>query len=270
MRASMVTGLIFSGMVLVTGCSDDDANTTGGTSSSSSASSNSSGGGNGGSGGDGGGGAGGAAGSGGGGVTCTAARETALGPIDMVSTGEVKELSTDGAAKTLYVDASAGGIMNQAMNPWIYLKLSSGAKVEVTDKTADASMEWDIAIKRPLLRTNSGDSGPGQGGTVLLDGKQFDQVTMADASGATFQIDDWFDNECNLQTDETGAIKTAFSGWYDYDMATMKVTPHPGVFLVRGGDGALYKLVLLDYYATADGGSGMSGGRYKLTVSPLQ
>lgn len=160
--------------------------------------------------------------------------------------------------------------MTAPQNPWIYLDLKQGKRVDVTDPASFGSTAWDLAIKRPLLRTNSGDGGPGQGGAVLLDGKAFDAVTAADAASATIAVETWFDAQCNLSTDPAGAIATTFAGWYDYDTATNKLSPHPGVFIVRGGDGSLYKVAILDYYANPDGTSGMAGGRYQLQVGPLQ
>lgn len=188
----------------------------------------------------------------------------------MVSAGEVTVLSTAGTAKTLFVNASAGGTMAAAQNPWIYVDLKEGKRVDVTDPGSFTSTAWDLGIKRPLLRTNSGDGGPGQGGAVFLEGKTFDAVTAADAASATIATEQWFDAQCNLTTDPTGAIATTFAGWYDYDQATNKLTPHAGVFIVRGADGSLYKLAIDDYYANPDGTSGMAGGRYKIQVGPLQ
>jgi hypothetical protein len=182
----------------------------------------------------------------------------------------VKVIATVGTTRKLYVDASAGGAMAAAQNPWIYLDLKTGAKVAVTDPGSFTSKDWDLALKRPLLRTNGGDGGPGAGGAVLLDGKLFDAVTAADAASATIAAEVWFDAACNLNKDPTGAIATTFSGWYDYDQATNKLAPHPGTFIVRGGDGALYKLAIRAYYANPDGTTGMAGGRYEIEVGPLQ
>ena len=97
---------------------------------------------------------------------CTAARDAALGPIDAVSTGEMKVLSTSGTTRQLFVDASAGGAMNAAQNPWIYVNLGTGTKVAVTDPASFTSKDWDLALKRSLLRTNDGDGGPGAAGVA--------------------------------------------------------------------------------------------------------
>jgi len=270
MGAYMLAGLVLAG------CGGDDGTTgsggaggAGGAGGETSSSTQGTGGGTTSGGGQGGMGQGGAGtgGQGGSASMCTAALEQALGPIDTVSTGDVIVLATNGSTKTLYIDASAGGSQNQKTNPWIYLNLASTTKVQVTDKSAYGSTDWDLALKRPLIRTNSGDGGPGQGGAVFLDGAMFANVTSTDATGLL--TEDWFDATCTLQTDPTGAIATTFAPWYDYDQATHALSPHPGVFVVRGGDGALYKLQILDYYATPQGGTGMTGGRYRIDVAPL-
>lgn len=259
MKSRSWAAIFLAGAALLAGCGDSSGESSPSSSSSTTSS---------GAGGAGGGhGAGGEHGTGGTGAACSEEIEKALGPIDAVSTGEVKILSTMGGATTLFVDASAGGTMAQAMNPWIYVNLKTMAKVDVTDATAYTSNDWDLAIKRPLLRTNSGDGGPADGGAAFLEGKTFAEVTEADAKAASIQTEDWFDDACALAMDMAGSIKTTFAGWYDYN--NMTLTPHPGVFVVRGADGALYKLAILDYYATPEGTSGMAGGRYKIEVAPL-
>ncbi len=203
------------------------------------------------------------------GPTCTAAKEQLLKPIDTVSTGEVTVLSDGGGLRTLYVDASAGGTAAQGTNPRIYINLETATRVAVTDRSASSSTAWDLAIKRPILFVNSGDGGPGPGGAIFVPGKTLAEVTAADAAGKTFPRETFFDAECNALLDATGAVKTSFDGWYDYDGATNQVTPKGGVWIVRGGTGKLHKVRIDGYYATGDGGVGMSGGRYLITVGAL-
>ena len=208
-----------------------------------------------------------AQGAGGGGAQCTQARTDALGPVDKVSTGQVIVL--DAGKGEVFVDASAGGIGAQKENPWVYLALATRTRVDVTDVSADAADAWDVAIKRPILRSNGGDGGlAGKGGAVMIP-KAFDDVTAADAQGAAFAEDDWFDDECALATDQTGAIKTVFDGWYAYE--GMKVSPAPGTtWLVRGGNGtSIFKLAVLSYYANPDGSEGMAGGKYVVRIATL-
>jgi len=201
-------------------------------------------------------------------ATCTAAEEALLKPVATVSTGAVTVLETVGAIKTLFIDASAGGPTGAATSPRVYVDLAGSARVEVSDVTAKTATAWDLAIERPILFTNGGDGGSGQGGAVLI-AKAFDAVTTADASSATFGTESFFDAECKANVDQTGAVKTSFDGWYDYDAATNHLTPHVGTWLVKGGGGNVFKVEILSYYATEDGGVGQSGGRYTLRVGAL-
>lgn len=207
--------------------------------------------------------------SGGNGNSCTAAKEQLLKPIASVSTGDVTVLADASGIKTVYVDGSAGGTQASSTNPRLYLNLETANKVSVTDKTAETSTGWDLSIKRPILFTNSGDGGSGQGGAVFLAGIDFDGVTAADATGKTFAKERFFDADCNPQVDQTGAAKTSFDGWYDYNQSNNQLTPKTGTWLVKGGTGKLFKLEIRSYYATPDGGVGQAGGRYTLRIGAL-
>lgn len=196
-------------------------------------------------------------------ANCATARAQLLGSIDAVSTGAVTALGSG----RLYVDASGGGASSAPTSPYVYLSLATGAKVSVTDVTSQTSTAWDLALKRPLLFTNDGDGGPGSGGAVLVD-KAFADVTKADAVGLQTEV--LFDADCNPQMDPSGAAATTFATWYDYDSATHLLSPHAGTWIVRGGDGVLYKLAIETYYANADGtGGGTAGGKFTLDVGAL-
>lgn len=204
-----------------------------------------------------------------GGTSCTSARETVIGPVDKVSGGTVKVISDTGGVKTVFVDASAGGISGGKTNPWVYIKLATGARVDLTDTQAFTSSEWDLALKRPILHTNSGDAGPGMGGAKVVS-KDFDAVTAADAT--SLKVETWFDAECTPILDPTNAVKTTFDGWYQYDDTTMKVSPKtPMTVIVRAANGDLYKLAIVTYYGTVSGGTtGVAGGNYVLKYAALK
>jgi hypothetical protein len=201
--------------------------------------------------------------------SCGSSADQVLGPIDEVAGAEVKVLEEKAGYKILYVDATAGGSMAQGENPRVYLDLATASAVAVTDVSARSSTDWDIAIKRPILFTNSGDGGPGDGGLVFLEGKDIESVTAADATGATFEQETFFDADCEPFLDPTGALSTSFDGWYQYDTATNTLAPTAGTYLIKGGDGTVFKLQILSYYATPEGDIGAAGGRYKLAVGPL-
>jgi hypothetical protein len=251
-----LTGLLFVA-VACGACSSSSGPGTGSTSSSSSS------------------GSGGGTGTGGGDAgidaplnMCSAAIDMILMPIDKVSKGSVSILATSGSVRTVYVDASAGGFGNDGSNPYIYLDLETATQVDVTDKQAQTSTAWDLAVKRPVLFTNDGDGGIGKGGTLTV-AKAFDAVTAADATG-TFATEAFVDSSCNPQTDPTGAVLTTMSNWYDYDQQTNVLTPKPNTtFVIRGATGKLYKLGILTYYAEPDGGMGTQGGYYTFQIGAL-
>lgn len=208
------------------------------------------------------------------GTQCSAARAAALPPINKVSTGTVSVLGESGGAKKIYVDASAGGFQAASKNPRLYLNLERAERVDVNDAAALESTDWDLALKRVTIYTNSGDGGPGVGGAVAVL-KDFASVTAADA--AKLGPEKFFDENCELQKEQLGGPFTTFSspppfGWYDYDDATMIPSPRPGVtYVVKGGSGKLYKLAVRAYDALPDGGSrnNMSTGFFVLEVAPL-
>jgi hypothetical protein len=201
-------------------------------------------------------------------VACSAAREQLLGAVDSVSSGEVSVVATEGDVTTLYVAATAGGAAAVAMNPWTFISLEHSSRVAVTDVSSTSSAAWDLALKRPLVYTNSGDGGPGRGGAVLLD-KAFEDVTAADASDLEFAVERFFDAECTPIVDVTGAVSTSFSNWYDYDAEAHTLSPHAGTWLVHGATGKLFKLRIESYYGTPEGGMGTAGGAYLIDVAAL-
>lgn len=204
-----------------------------------------------------------------GGTQCTAARKGHLVPIAKVSTGEVKVISSEDGVTTLYVDASAGGAMEVAKSPRVYIKLT-GEKVDIDDNAAFDSEEWDVALKRVDLYTNSGDAGPGKGGAALVR-KDFDAVTAADADAAKIEPETFFDEECNGLKDEASYIITTLSGWYNYEVGAGPSVKSNVSFVVRGADGtSRYKLGIVSYTGTSAGGTdGPATGRFIIKVAPL-
>lgn len=201
------------------------------------------------------------------GPSCSAALNALLKPVASVSSGVVTNLGTVDGVTTLHIDATAGGSQAAAQNPRIYINLATKAAVAVTDETAPAATTWDLALKRPILFTNSGEAGAGLGGARFVT-KDFAAVTAADA--APLAREDFVTETCEARVDATGAVLTTFDGWYDYNPATNGLTPKAGTWIVGGADGtSRYKLKIRSYYANVDGTDGTAGGRYLLDVAPL-
>jgi hypothetical protein len=203
----------------------------------------------------------------GGGTQCTKQRDDVFKPIDKVSSGEVIVVGTSGSAKILYVDASAGGINSAPTRPRTYINLGTLSRVDVTDPAAYSSSDWDLAMKRAVIYTNSGDGGPGKGGAVLLK-KGFDSVTAADLDGA--KAEKFFDADCNPLLDQNADPASTFAGWYDYNDQTHVPTPKAGyVYGVVGASGKKFKVEITSYSGQKDGGAGTATGAFLLKVQPL-
>lgn len=121
---------------------------------------------------------------------------------------------------------------------YAYFSLRTG---EIVDQADSASTDWDIAFNSTAILVNSGTSGPGSGGAVVLD-VAFNAVTIAPSDG--YSVDG-----------ETLAIPTGTdNGWYHYTGPTgnppHKIIPLPDkTIVVRTADGNHYaKLQIISYY----------------------
>jgi hypothetical protein len=200
---------------------------------------------------------------------CSATLKQVLSLVDGVSTANVAILSESSGERTLFVDAVAGGLDAKDKYPWVYVSLSTGQAVGLTDPQALTSTAWDLAFKRNLIRTNSGDSGPGHGGAIRI-ALAWDRVDRSTLGDKTLPIENWFDANCMLELGDTGEIITTFNSWDEYDEATHVLTPADAVYITAAADGTLYKLAILDYYSTPTGGHGSTAARFKLRVAPLE
>jgi hypothetical protein len=207
------------------------------------------------------------------GGNCSALRREALGSVDTVSTATVALVEESGGVRTLYVDASAGGFQNAANYPYVYVNLETATGLAIDDFAADESLDWDLAFKRFTIRTNGGDSGPGEGGAAPYDAA-FQSFSLSEIDSSDLAVDDFIDDQtCDtfVGDEGVGGIWTAFSGWYAYEEGTMVLRPVPAVYVVRAADGVThYELELLDYYGTPEGGQGQVSGRFLLRYARLE
>ncbi len=199
---------------------------------------------------------------------CSGALKQSLGLVDDVSTAPVSTVDETASERTLFIDASAGGIEGQDEHAWVYVSLAEGAPVALTDLEALESRGWDLAFKRFLVRTNSGDSGPGAGGAVriALDWEAVDSSTLGNTALPT---EEWFDEDCALEVGVNDDLITTFTGWSEYDEEEHVLNAADVTYIVAGADGALYKVAILDYYATPTGAHGKTAGNYLVRVAPL-
>lgn len=165
--------------------------------------------------------------------------------IPSVSTGAV-QVTTASGVTTGTVDATAGGLAAAADNPYIYVDLKAGTKVEVNDIDARTSTAWDVALKRSSLRANGGDSGKGGRQLAVVQAAELSVVKAAPASG--FAADDFTTADCMLDAIPGGEPRSAFGEWYDYDVDTHAVTPKAEVYVIQRGDGSRTAFRIASYY----------------------
>jgi hypothetical protein len=172
----------------------------------------------------------------------------AFQPVAAVSEGAVAnapESRPDVFVTT--VDASAGGMAGQTEQPFVYLDLdgADGAeKLELDDSAALASSDWDIALKRFVIRANSGDSGPAdvEVASVTAQDLTFDDEVPSDR----LADEDWTNASCELVRDSTGGPRTRFSNWYRVRSGTFEV--EPVVHIVRLGGARYAEIDVITYY----------------------
>lgn len=127
--------------------------------------------------------------------------------------------------------------LNANTKSYIYFSLATGKEVPAADAK---TKNWDIAFSKTTIATNSGTSGPGEGGAIVLE-KPFDQVGEAPKDG--------------YKTDgDAGFAIPGGSGnsWYKYDMSVHAILPIPGrTLLVKTAGGKVAKVEIISYYKGA-------------------
>lgn len=122
------------------------------------------------------------------------------------------------------------------------------------------STKWDIAFRGTTIITNSGVSGPGNGGGFVQVGTFEDLRTIS--ADSVFRTD--------VSASNLAIPATSGRGWYTYNAPANLVTPIPGrVLVIRTALGKFAKVEILNYYkggvtpaATASNEEKISKQRY--------
>lgn len=169
-------------------------------------------------------------------------------PIPKIATTLLTVTTTAGVTSGT-ADATAGGIAMAAENPYLYLDLKAGTKVDLNDLDARTSSAWDIGLKRSSIRLNSGDSGTGNRKSAPVAAVSLAEVTTGPADG--YQIDDYTTADCKMVTIPGGEPMSAFGEWYEYDLQTNKVKPKAEVHVIQRADGSRTAFRVTGYYDPA-------------------
>lgn len=166
----------------------------------------------------------------------------------------------DGADVVSVVDATAGGYSASTRNPWVYVKFTDDGlqKVEIDDESALESMEWDLALRRFMIRMNGGSSGPSCVSAVTFPETPYADVTAV-PDGLTWVMDAFYTDDCTIINDSSGlpgSPQLALGQWWSYPGC---VATTEKAHLVRLADGRVVKLVVEAYYAEGQAGCNTSG-----------
>jgi HmuY protein len=127
---------------------------------------------------------------------------------------------------------------NPAGTEFTLFSFADGKTILGTDKQSD---KWDIGLKDITFAVNSGLSGPGKGGAIIVT-DVFDNVLEAPETG--YKIDN-------------SASDLAISGtaWYDYNSTTRAFTPKAGVvFIIKTAKGNFAKMEVVKADPADDAG----------------
>ena len=181
-------------------------------------------------------------------LTCEDSLYLDLGLQDTVNDDEVSTV-IDGNNFITYVDATAGGYQSAATNPWVYLKFTdNGAeKVLISDEEALESLDWDMSLRRFIIRLNGGSSGPGCVGAAVFMDETYESLIQT-PNGVMYVEDNYYTPDCSLINDSSGLPdnpQTVMGPWWEYP-GCVATTGYP--FVIQLASGRLVKLVVESYY----------------------
>ncbi len=146
------------------------------------------------------------------------------------------------------VNAVGGGIT--PTQSFVYARFTDTGleKVAISDEESLASLDWDIAFRRFVIRLNSGVSGPSCVDAAQLPaGTNFDAVTTL-PTGLAYATESYFDSACVYAPDSSGlgSPGVVLSTFWNY---TSCVQMTGAVYVIRLRDGRQVRMQVLSYYS---------------------
>ena len=168
-------------------------------------------------------------------------------------------ITEEGAAPQFrsLIDARAGG--SSSTRSFIYMSFTDQGlqKRDLSDEAAFTSLDWDIALRRYVLRLNSGVSGPScVEAARTAPGTSFDALTQVPAN-LSWRTEEYFTppamagGMCTYVPDTSGigAPGTALSSFWTYQNCVQMTG---NVYVVRTRTGRYVKLQVLSYYSPTE------------------
>ena len=184
-----------------------------------------------------------------------------IGVFDTTSAGTFEAQTQDDGSIVVTLDAGLGGAAQAAQSSYLYVSLTDGELLKLSDKAALTDDTWELAFKRTQLRINSADSGPGAWMLGKAVETTWEEAAPPSTMGGAWSTDDFVNEQCELATFGRESLMTAFNQWYDYNPETHELSAPAGVvyFLYNMTTHAAIKLELQSY----------EGGIYTLRWAPL-
>lgn len=154
------------------------------------------------------------------------------------------------------IDTTGGvpaGSMASPDESYVYARFTEAGleQVAIGDEDSFASMDWDIALRRYLIRLNSGFAGPScvQGARTAPD-TEFDTLDAV-PDGVTFFAEQYMTDTCEIIPDGSGlpSANTVLSSFWTYE-GCLRMTGN--VYIIKLADGRSVKLRVDSYYADAN------------------
>ena len=154
------------------------------------------------------------------------------------------------------VDTTGGvpaGSMASPDESYVYARFTDAGleQVAIGDEDAFASVDWDIALRRYLIRLNSGVSGPScVQGARTAPNTEFDALATV-PEGLSFFAEQYMTDTCEVIPDGSGlpSANTVLSSYWTYE-GCLRMTGN--VYVIKLADGRSVKLRVDSYYADAN------------------
>lgn len=194
-------------------------------------------------------------------------RDETLASIDVnptaIGEGLIENAATDDGFDT-YVDATAGGMNGDGA--YVYGRFTEDGfeKVELTDDDSFGSMDWDIGVRRFVVRLNSGDGGASCVGAANLGaGTAFADIDAV-PEGAEFQTEQFMSSSCELVPDGSGlptAPGVLLQNFWDYT-AENCLGMTGNVYVLELANARHVKLEVTQYYDPPEAQQACEDGEY--------
>lgn len=180
-------------------------------------------------------------------VPCIDQSISALMLFDVPAGDAIQEERREGDSFETLIDATGGGLSPTTSFTYVRFTPEGIEQLAISDEDAFESTEWHLALRRYVLRVNSGVAGPADV-SVARTAPMTDFAALdAAPEELTYRTEEYFTEGCDLIPDASGigAPGTALSSFWSYAGC---VAMTGNVYVLDLGDGAAVKLEVLAYY----------------------